>query len=94
MKKIRIITKTEIGEKAIEQHVAESLKLKWRERIMFKKMGFSQKIISHNPTVLQLELNNSRLSHIIKPEHFCLQIESSLKDNGASKDIDYFLEVE
>lgn len=94
MKAIKIISKTEVGKIAIEQHVAETQKIGWKERMMFKQLGFSQKIISHNPTILELELKNHRLTSVIKPEHFCLQIEETLKDNGAVKDTDYMIEVE
>ena len=94
MKKIRIIAKTFSGEKAIDQHIAETFRLSWRQKAMFRQMGFRQEIVSFEPKILELSMKNKRLMSFVRPEHFLQEIYDSLKENGAIKDEDYIVEVE
>lgn len=92
MKEITLTALTPIGEKALEQNQKESMKLKLKEKMMFKLMGYTQEYMT-DPKRAILRITNQRYSasdflKIIKKE-----IIESLKKNGAKINIDYTMEI-
>lgn len=80
------------GDKAIRQHVEEYKKLSFRERITFRTFG-RQEVIAEEPLTLQLELNIlSGNPHFRSGVFF--EIEKALQNNGATKEVDYSIEVQ
>lgn len=93
MRAIKIIAISEAGTIAINKHIAESFRLKRREKMTFTMLGFKQEIISQNPLILELSMNN-RIGQLVKADDFSSRIQESLKENNAMRDIDYRIEVE
>lgn len=93
MKEVKIICLTDIGKRALEIHLKESIKLRWDQKQMFKLLGFSQNVTNQDPFTLSLVLTNRRLSSQIQPDHFTGIIKTCLETNGAKEDIDYKFEV-
>lgn len=92
MKEIVLTALTHIGERAIEQNQKESLKLKMKEKVMFRLMGYSQEYLT-NPKRCILRIKNKRYASsdfikIIKKE-----IGESMKKNGATIKVDYWMQV-
>lgn len=92
MKEIIITASTEKGKKAIEQNQKESMKLKLKEKSMFKLMGYSQEYLE-NPKRAILRIKNPRYSteefiKVIKKE-----IIQSIKKNGAVEGRDYDIKI-
>lgn len=91
--KIRIKAMTEKGEDAIKQHVAESLTMGRLKRMALKKMGIHQEITSFSPYTLFLEIKGG-FGAMMKKEHLKMEIEGTLKKNGATINEDYTIEIE
>lgn len=92
MKEIIITAKTQKGIKAIEQNQRESLKLKFKEKAMFKIMGYSQDYLS-DPKRAILRIKNPRYSTNDFLKIIIKEINDSLLKNGAKKKEDYTLEI-
>lgn len=89
---IKITALTEEGTKALEQHIAETAKLSFKNRLIFKTAGYKQEVLSIDPYIVSLIINNRQANN---PNFICLiedQIVNALKENGATKDTDYKLE--
>lgn len=87
---ITITSKSDKGEKALQQHIRETKKLKIKERLIFKTAGYKQEIIKEDPTVIVLSCNNRLVKYnpMYIPMLIC-EIDRALKENGAIKDVDY-----
>lgn len=93
MKEIKIISITEKGSKAINQHIEETKKLKLVHKLMYKKLGHRQYISNENPLTLSFQITNPYLQTMLKKNQVLSEINKALKKNGAIKNIDYKIEV-
>jgi len=92
MKIIKLTAKTKKGNEALKIHIAESKKLSFNEKLVFKTAGFKQEVISEEPYTLQLTINNRHTENPLYIELLSGQIRASLKKNKAGKQ-DYNIEV-
>ena len=80
---------------AIKQHYVESIKARnFAHNMAFKKLGYKQQFIAGPPVTLVVEITNSTYQSLIKPKHFCGEIEDTLLTNGAIRGIDYEMVTE
>lgn len=93
MREIKITALTEKGKEAIKGHLEESAKLKWHERMMFKNLGYVQEVISKEPFIFVLELRKKIYQQLVRGSDMATQLANTLHENGATKDIDYTMEV-
>ena len=94
MRIINIISKTDKGNKAINQHYDESLKMKIREKLMFKASGYEQKIAEKLPLTLSLYIKNPRFEEPLYLEVIKDQIKKALESNNAKYLTDFYMEVQ
>lgn len=92
MKELRIIAKTEKGEKALKQHVAECCKLKRAEKMMRKLTGVNQEVSCLEPYTIRLWATPNKPFSLVKPKHAITEINEQLAKNGAVPDIDFKVE--
>lgn len=93
MKQIIITSQNYKGDDAINQHLKESKKMGWREKLIFKTAGYTQEKLTENPLTLVVTVNNR---HADNPAFLSLiegEIEKGLNLNGAKKDEDYLVEI-
>lgn len=94
MLRIIITAKTEIGKKAIEQHIEDSKKAKAFVKAQWKFAGFDQMVTNENPKTLTVLLKNRKLLK----DHFIMAIKGEIQDgllqNGATWETDYSMDVE
>ena len=93
-KKIKIQAITNKGKKALEQHIEETKKLGFKQKLIFKAAGYSQAVICHNPVIIQLTINNK---HAEKDKFMDLiidEITTALEENGAIKEKDYKVTIQ
>jgi len=93
MKEIKISATTDKGEKAMNIHIGEFKKLKFKDRLIFKTAGYKHEVISEKPCIIKFTANNK---HIANPMFFDLllgEIQNALEVNGAVKDTDFKMEV-
>lgn len=91
MKNFYIIALNETGTKALEQHIAESMKEPRRNKLMFKLMGYTQKVINLDPYTIEIEINNKRLAQFLEPRDFARKVVETMTKNGAKEEIDYII---
>lgn len=88
--RIKIISKTEAGIKAIRTHVNETLKAGKMKRALLKKTGYNQELSSENPLVLTIWATPGSMFSLAKTNHIQEEIDETMKINGATRDIDYY----
>jgi len=93
LKEIKIITKTESGEKALKQHYEESLKLRTIHKIKWRAMGYKQEVTKTKPYTMTLSVTNKYFQMVLNPIDFKKQIKKALKENGATNIKDYDIKV-
>jgi hypothetical protein len=94
MKSIKIISKTEIGDKAIMMHYQETLKMSFIKKQMLKKTGFNQDITSKLPLVLSIWATPNSMFSMAKSKHIIEEIDTAMNLNQAENGKDYVIEVE
>jgi len=93
MRQIRIISKTEIGGKALRTHYEESMKARWVVKQMLKKTGFNQELCTEKPITLTIWATIGSMFSLAKIPHIKEEIDAAMKLNDAYPDIDYYYEV-
>lgn len=83
MAKIKVIAKNKRGEKALRQHISETLKMNRLKKSMLKRMGYNQDVTAGDPLTLEIWSKPGSPFDLAKPEHIAEEIEEALKLNGA-----------
>jgi hypothetical protein len=89
--KIRIIARNENGEKAIQQHYVESMKVGRAKRMMMRQLGMRQEITRLQPYTLEVSISE-KLSVFMKNKHITEEINEAMLKNGATLEDDYRIE--
>ena len=93
MKSISIISQTETGKRAIEQHLIEVAKSR-KSKFPVKAMGYKFLITSEDPKILEISLTKKIFQRLVRSPDFRNMIAREMKEYGAELDKDYRLEVE
>lgn len=94
MKAVTIISKTDKGQEALSQALAEEQREVLGVRFMFNRM-YIKKIISKKPLTIQIIGKAPAVRVFVKDEDMEYKIEATMKENnGSLKNVDYSLEFE
>jgi len=87
MKEIRIITKTVLGEKALDKNIKEYYKLPFHSRTMLNST-ISRKV-TKDPLTLILRIKNSFLAKALDEHAFTNGLRKSMNEEGVKENKDY-----
>jgi len=90
-KGIRIICKTELGEKAVKQHLKEKKIANRMDRMMYARI-IEEHIIAGPPMIFELRMRSNRLASMLRFDHLRQEIVSTMSENGAVIEEDYVIE--
>lgn len=89
MRKIKIIARTELGRKAMESHIVESMKQNKKNKTMFKLLGFSQYVTATEPYTIELKIKSNVIGKLLNPVDIISKVKEAITENGALHEIDY-----
>lgn len=94
MKSVTITTKTEKGQEALAQALAEGQKETLGVRLLFNRM-YKKEIIKKTPLIICIRGIAPAVRVFVKDEDMEYKIENIMKENnGSQKNVDYCLEFE
>lgn len=94
MKSLKIISKTEIGEKAMQIHYDDVMKLNRVKKFALKQTGYNHTLTGKQPSILLIWASPNSAFSLVKPKHLKEEIDEAMVLNGAKVNIDYYYEEE